>query len=102
MTCMMVNIEVYSIAIPIVSTAAFVAVLLLVVLSGLKGIKAQAGVKRISEYVTLRCPICGYTTTREFRFGDYVGKVSNEDKCPNDGTSMVVISIGKEQQSQYT
>jgi len=33
---------------------------------------------------------------REFKVGDYVGKVDDE-KCPNDGSSLVIIGIGKEQ-----
>jgi hypothetical protein len=44
------------------------------------------------ELVTLRCGVCGYSSTREFVLGDYVGRVV-DDKCPRDGSRLVVYSI---------
>jgi len=43
----------------------------------------------------LRCPSCGYTKTREFREGDFVGKVT-EEKCPKCGENMVIDAIYEE------
>jgi len=43
----------------------------------------------------LRCPRCGYTKTRDFREGDYVGKVVDE-VCPKCGISLVVDAIYEE------
>lgn len=43
----------------------------------------------------LRCPRCGYTKTRDFREGDYVGKVVDE-VCPKCGVNLVVDAIYEE------
>ena len=43
----------------------------------------------------LRCPRCGYTKTRDFREGDYVGKVVDE-VCPKCGINLVVDAIYEE------
>ncbi len=40
----------------------------------------------------LHCPKCGRKMLRPFKEGDYVGKVA-QDKCPQCGTSMVIVSI---------
>ena len=42
----------------------------------------------------LKCPICNFTMTREFRLGDYIGKVVDE-KCPNDNNNLVIVSISR-------
>lgn len=92
---MMINIDIYTSIIPVVLTVAVVAVLFYVVSRDLKSMTTASG-RVITEYVTLRCPSCGYVKVREFRIGDYVGKVDEEEKCPNDGSGLVIIGIGKE------
>lgn len=95
MTLMLVNINTYTIVIPIVVTIAIAVTLLYVVSKDLKNIMSITVAQRISEYTTLRCPVCGYVKVREFKPGDYVGKV-DEEKCPNDGSSLIIVGIGKE------
>lgn len=43
----------------------------------------------------LRCPKCGYKKIREFREGDYVGKIVDE-KCPKCNVSLVIDAIYEE------
>ena len=81
-------------------TAALIAVLLYATFKGISQISGWWVREQYREYTVLRCPKCGYTKVREFRVGDYVGKVDDE-KCPNDGSNLVVSSIGSSQ-GQYT
>lgn len=43
----------------------------------------------------LRCSKCGYTRTRDFKEGDYVGKVVDE-VCPKCGINLVIDAIYEE------
>lgn len=43
----------------------------------------------------LRCPRCGYKKTREFKEGDYVGKIVDE-KCPKCDARLVIDAIYEE------
>lgn len=43
----------------------------------------------------LSCPKCGYTKIRDFREGDYVGRVVNE-RCPRCGVNLVIDAIYEE------
>ncbi len=46
------------------------------------------------EFLTeLKCTACGRKMLRPFREGDYVGKVSGEDRCPQCDSSMVLTAI---------
>ncbi|BEP17043.1 hypothetical protein PYJP_03950 [Pyrofollis japonicus] len=40
----------------------------------------------------LKCPQCGYVKKREFREGDFIGKIVDE-KCPHCGVNLVVDAI---------
>jgi hypothetical protein len=95
---MLISIDLYTTLIPTVITALTAVVLFYIVSRELRNTLAVSSVKRISEYVTLRCPTCGYVKVREFKVGDYVGKVDDE-KCPRDGSNLVIMGIGKEQVS---
>jgi len=44
------------------------------------------------EIVALKCLVCGYSLTRGFIQGDYVGRVLDE-ACPRDGSRLVIYSI---------
>lgn len=93
---MLISVDLYTTLIPVIVTVLTVAVLFYAVSRDLRNVLAVSGVRRISEYVTLRCPTCGYFKVREFKVGDYVGKVDDE-KCPRDGSNLVIMGIGKEQ-----
>ena len=41
----------------------------------------------------LKCTNCGKELERPFKKGDYVGKLSPEDKCPKCGSAMYVYLI---------
>ncbi len=43
----------------------------------------------------LECPICRYSLVREFKQGDYVGKLCDE-YCPRDNNRLIITSIIKE------
>ncbi|ABW02573.1 hypothetical protein [Caldivirga maquilingensis] len=92
---MLVNIDLYTVVIPVIIAIAVAVTLFYVVSKDLRNIMSTTVTQRISEYATLRCPTCGYVKVREFRPGDYVGKVE-EDKCPNDGSNLVIVGISKE------
>ncbi|MGC8570667.1 MAG: hypothetical protein ACP5L1_05000 [Caldivirga sp.] len=92
---MLVNIDLYTMIIPILVTVALAVALFYVVARDLRNITSAVVARRMSEYTTLRCPTCGYIKVREFRPGDYVGKVE-EEKCPNDGSNLMIVGIGKE------
>ncbi len=40
----------------------------------------------------LRCPVCSFETSREFRSGDYVG-LTLDERCPRDDSRLVVSRI---------
>jgi|GEM_PF-2966045 len=42
-------------------------------------------------YTVYKCPTCGYQLTKDFAYGDYVGRPG--DPCPKDGTTMLVEKI---------
>ncbi|WP_291764773.1 hypothetical protein [Caldivirga sp. UBA161] len=92
---MLINIDLYTVVIPILVTIAIAVTLFYVTSKDLRNIMASTVSRRISEYTTLKCPTCGYVKVREFRPGDYVGKVE-EEKCPNDGSNLVIMGISKE------
>ncbi len=41
----------------------------------------------------LHCTSCGRKMLRAFREGDFVGRLSDQDKCPKCGAPMLVVSI---------
>ncbi|MCD6244970.1 MAG: hypothetical protein J7J65_07060 [Candidatus Korarchaeota archaeon] len=41
----------------------------------------------------LKCTDCGRKMLRPFKEGDYVGKISDEDRCPQCSSSMVLTAI---------
>ncbi len=46
------------------------------------------------EYETmeiLECPKCGYTVTKEFEPGDFIGMIKG--KCPKCGTPLIIKAI---------
>ena len=49
-------------------------------------------VGEVREVSVLKCQLCGNTFTRQFRQGDYVGKVEDE-RCPNDNGQLIIYSI---------
>lgn len=94
---MVINIGLYTTLIPVLITIAVALALFYAVSRNLRNIATAPSPLRITEYVTLRCPTCGYSKVREFRVGDYVGMVDAGEKCPNDGSNLVIVGIGKEQ-----
>jgi len=48
-------------------------------------------IKITKTYTLLKCTNCDYSTEREFKEGDYVGKV--EGKCPKCNGDMVIYAI---------
>ncbi|MGC8630937.1 MAG: hypothetical protein ACP5T2_00710 [Thermoprotei archaeon] len=53
---------------------------------GYKSIKAPE-----KTFTVFKCPTCGYQITKDFSYGDYVGK--SGDVCPKDGSVMVIDKI---------
>ena len=52
--------------------------------------------QRLHRVLTiLKCPVCGYTVTREYKFGDYIGMIDNE-VCPYGHGRLIVTSIYRE------
>lgn len=50
--------------------------------------------EEVFEVLTeLRCENCGEKILREFKEGDYVGKVSGEIKCPKCQNSLSIMAI---------
>lgn len=43
----------------------------------------------------LKCPVCGYIITREYKQGDYVGALTNE-YCPRDHHRLIITDIYRE------
>ncbi len=41
----------------------------------------------------LHCPSCGRKMLRPFKEGDFVGKVSQDDPCPQCNAPMIILSI---------
>ncbi|MDK2372695.1 MAG: hypothetical protein QI197_04885 [Candidatus Korarchaeota archaeon] len=44
-------------------------------------------------FTELHCTNCGRKMLRTFKEGDFVGKLSTDDKCPKCGSSMLIVSI---------
>ncbi len=55
--------------------------------------RAQKEEREQKIFTHLECVNCGWKLEREFREGDYVGRVSPNDKCPKCGSSMRVMAI---------
>ncbi len=44
-------------------------------------------------FTHLECTNCGWKLEREFREGDFVGRISPNDKCPKCGSPMRIMAI---------
>ncbi len=67
-------------------------------------IMVKTSVKRKEEtyktFTVLKCSVCEHTEKREFKKGDYVGKIIGE--CPKCGSTMYIHAIFSEKVSMPT
>ncbi len=56
-------------------------------------IRAQKEELEQKIYTHLQCVNCGKELEREFREGDFIGRIAPNDKCPKCGSPMRVMAI---------